>query len=155
MVNLGNKMKLSIWIERILQENHNPVDMGYLGQYWMMELIKRNYLWPEIKNNVKNYLQGCFKCQQNKMQHMKKAGELHPLETLEGLWQEISINIIGPLPKSNKKNAIIVIVNQFIKMIWLKMATTNILLGEIAKIYWDDIWKLHGVPKKVLSNREP
>ena len=33
MVNLGNKMKLSIWIERILQENHNPVDMGYLGQY--------------------------------------------------------------------------------------------------------------------------
>ena len=83
----------------------------------MMELIKRNYLWPEIKNNVKNYLQGCFKCQQNKMQHMKKAGELHPLETLEGLWQEISINIIGPLPKSNKKNAIIVIVNQFIKMI--------------------------------------
>jgi len=35
------------------------------------------------------------------------------------------------------------------------MATTNILLGEIAKIYWDDIWKLHGVPKKVLSNREP
>ena len=32
---------------------------------------------------------------------MKKAGELHSLEILERLWQEISIDIIGPLSKSN------------------------------------------------------
>jgi len=34
---------------------------------------------------------------------MKKAGELHSLETSEELWQEISIDIIGPLPRSNNK----------------------------------------------------
>ncbi len=42
---------------------------------------------------------------------MKKAGELHSLNILEEPWQKISINIIGPLPKSNKKDAIVVIVN--------------------------------------------
>jgi len=42
---------------------------------------------------------------------MKKAGELHPLKIPEGLWKEISIDIIGPLPKSNEKDAIIVIVD--------------------------------------------
>ena len=26
---------------------------------------------------------------------------------------------------------------------------------EIAKIYRDDIWKLHRVPRKILSNQEP
>ena len=31
----------------------------------------------------------------------------------------------------------------------------NILLEGIAKIYRNDIWKLHGVPKKILSDREP
>jgi len=45
------------------------------------------------------------------VQHIKKAGELYPLKTLEGLWQEISINIIRPLPKLNGKNAIVVIVD--------------------------------------------
>ena len=45
------------------------------------------------------------------MQHIKKARELYPLQTLEGLWKEISIDIISPLPKSNKKDAIVVIVN--------------------------------------------
>jgi len=50
----------------------------------MMELIKENYWWPRIKNNVKNYVQGCFKYQQNKMQYMKKARELHSLEMSKG-----------------------------------------------------------------------
>jgi len=53
--------------EKILQENHEPVDIGHLGQQWIMDLIKRNYWWPEIKNDVKRYVQGCFKCQQNKV----------------------------------------------------------------------------------------
>jgi len=40
-------------------------------------------------------------------------------------------------------------------MIQLKATTTNVSLEEIAKIYWDNIWKLYGVLKKVLSNRGP
>jgi len=39
------------------------------------------------------------------------------------------------------------------KMIHLKATTMNISLEEIAKIYRDDIWKLHGIPRKILSNR--
>jgi len=32
---------------------------------------------------------------------------------------------------------------------------TNILAEGIAKIYRDEIWKLHGVPRKILSDRGP
>ena len=49
----------------------------------MLKVIKRNYWWPEIKSNIKKNVQECTKCQQNKVQHMKKVGELHPLETPE------------------------------------------------------------------------
>ena len=41
------------------------------------------------------------------------------------------------------------------KMIQLKVTTTNISLEGIVKIYRDNIWKLHGVLRKILSNREP
>jgi len=87
------------------------------------------------------------------VQHIKKVGELHSLEILERLWQEISIDIIGPLPKSNAKDAIIVIVDQFTKIIRLKATTTTVLLKEIAKIYQNEIWKLHGIPRRILSSR--
>ena len=66
-------------------------------------------------------------------------GELHPLEIPEEPWQAISIGIIGPLPKLNGMDAIVVIVDQFTKMIRLKAMTTNIPLEEIAKIYRDEI----------------
>jgi len=52
-------------------------------------------------------------------------------------------------------DVIVVIVDQFMKIIHLKTTTTNISLEEIVKIYRDDIWKLHGVPRKILSNRRP
>jgi len=118
----------------------------------MQELIKRTYWWPGLKEDIKKYVQGCAKCQQNKVQHQRKAGELHPLEIPEGPWHDISIDIIRPLPRSNGMDAIVVIVDQFTKMIRLKATTTNISLEGIAKIYRDDIWKIHGVPRTILSD---
>ena len=97
--------------EEILKENHKSVDVGHPGQHRILELLKRTYWWPGLKEDVKRYVQGCFKCQQNKVQHQRKAGELHPLEIPQGPWQEISIDIIRPLPKSNGMDAIVVIVD--------------------------------------------
>ena len=52
-------------------------------------------------------------------------------------------------------DVIVVIVDWFTKMIHLKTTTINISSKGIAKIYQDDIWKLHGIPRKILSNRGP
>jgi len=51
-------------------------------------------------------------------------------------------------------DTIVVIVDRFTKMIRLKTTTINISLEEIAKIYRNKIWKLHGIPRKILSDRE-
>ena len=48
--------------EKILKENHNLVDVGHLGQQRILELIKWNYWWPGLKEDVKKYIQGYFKC---------------------------------------------------------------------------------------------
>jgi len=52
-------------------------------------------------------------------------------------------------------DAIVVIVDRFTKIIKLKTTITNISSKEIANIYWDEIWKLHRIPRKILSDREP
>jgi len=48
--------------EEILKENHDLADMGHPGQYRMLELIKRTYWWPGLKEDIKKYVQECFKC---------------------------------------------------------------------------------------------
>ena len=47
--------------EEILKKNHDSADMGHPGQQRMLELLKRNYWWPGLKEDVKGYVQGCFK----------------------------------------------------------------------------------------------
>ena len=42
--------------EEILKENHDSVDVGHSGQQKMLELLKRNYWWPGLKENVKRYV---------------------------------------------------------------------------------------------------
>jgi len=48
--------------EEILKENHDLVDIGHLGQHRMLELLKRIYWWPGLKEDIKRYIQECFKC---------------------------------------------------------------------------------------------
>jgi len=55
------------------------------------------------------------------------------LEISGGLWQEISINIIRSLPQSKEKNAIVIIMDEFTKMIQLKATTITVLSQEITK----------------------
>jgi len=43
--------------EKILIENHDSVDIGHPGQQRMLELIKKNYWWPGLKEDVKKYIQ--------------------------------------------------------------------------------------------------
>ena len=72
--------------KEILKENHNPADIGHLGQHKMLELLKRTHWWPGLKEDVKKYMQRCLKCQQNKVQHQQKAEKLHLLEILKRPW---------------------------------------------------------------------
>ena len=61
------------------------------------------------------------------------------MEIPKGPWQDISIDMIGPLPRSNGLDTIVVIVDRFTKMIRLMAATTSISSEGIAKIYRDEV----------------
>ena len=67
----------------------------------------------------------------------------------------ISVDLISPLPESHGKNAIMVIVDRFSKMIRLFPTTTEITSQGVAKIFCDEVFKLHRIPHKVISDRGP
>jgi len=42
--------------EKIVKKHHNPVDIGHPEQYRMLELLKRTYWWPGLKEDIKKYM---------------------------------------------------------------------------------------------------
>ena len=65
--------------EKILKESHDSVDVRYPEQQRMLELIKQNYWWLGLKEDVRKYVQECFKCQQNKVSTSEESRRATPI----------------------------------------------------------------------------
>ena len=51
----------------------------------MMELVMRNYWWPEVKKDVGKYIEGCNMCQRIKNRMKVPVGKLKLSKVLEKL----------------------------------------------------------------------
>lgn len=72
-----------------------------------------------------------------------------------GPWQEVSVDLIVRLPDSQGYDSILVIVDRFMKMIHTLLTMSTITSKGIAKLYQDNVWKLHGLLKKIILDRGP
>jgi RNase H-like domain found in reverse transcriptase/Reverse transcriptase (RNA-dependent DNA polymerase)/Integrase zinc binding domain len=103
--------------EDIIREHHDSVAVGHPGRYKTQELITRNYWWPYIQSDIRKYVDGCETCQRTKMHRQKPKNPLHMNEIPSRPWEHISVDLIRELPESQGFNTILVIVDQFSKMI--------------------------------------
>jgi hypothetical protein len=117
-----------------------------------LELVKRTFWWPTIKTDVKRYVKGCEQCQKNKSIRKTRTRSTQPT-THSG--KPLAGDMINPLPKSEDQDAIIVIVDRFSKMIHLIPTTTALSSLRLAEIYKKEIWRIHGIPRRIISDKGP
>ena len=78
-----------------------------------------------------------------------------PLPIPDSPWDTVSMDFIVELPESNGKDAIMVVVNSITKRSHFISTTTTLTAIGTAQVYLRHIWKHHGLPKKVVSDRGP
>ena len=79
---------------------------------------------------------------------------LQPLEVPFWKWEEISMDFIVGLPKSSRGNdSIWVIVDRIIKVSHFIPVKTTYRTDQLAQLYLNQIVRLHGVPKIIISDR--
>lgn len=64
---------------------------------------------------MRNYVTSCETCQRNKYEALKLVGLLQPLPIPTKVWEDITMDFIGELPKSNDYDTIMVVVDRLIK----------------------------------------
>jgi transposase InsO family protein len=99
------------------------------------------------------YVKHCDLCNWTKVQHQRPFGELHPSETPEAPWDVISIDFIVELPESHGYDAIMNVVDSITKCAHFIPMHTTITAEGAAQLYLQDVWKHHGTPRAVLSDR--
>ena len=53
------------------------------------------------------------------------------------------------------KNVILVVCDRLLKMTYFMAMTEGTLAEGLARLFWDNVWKLHGLPESVVSDRGP
>ena len=139
----------------IVEAHHDTPVTGHLGWWKMTKLVAHNYWWPGMGRYIAKYMKGCDLCNQTKMFPTAPMGKLIPNHIPYHQWQIIVVNLITELPQSHGYNSILVAIDRLSKQAHFIATMSNITSLGVAQLFRDGIWKLHGLPEEVISDRGP
>uniref|UniRef100_A0A670I6J2 Gypsy retrotransposon integrase-like protein 1 n=1 Tax=Podarcis muralis TaxID=64176 RepID=A0A670I6J2_PODMU len=139
--------------ERVLKQLHDSPTAGHFGQHKTMLLVTREFWWPRVREDVREYVRGCDRCQRAKGERAAPAGLLEPLPTPGRPWEVVSIDFMTDLPKSRGKTAVMVVVDLLTKMCHFIVCSHAVTAEETAQLFVNHIFRLHGAPSRVISDR--
>jgi hypothetical protein len=89
---------------------HDTPSAGHPGITNSYELAKRDTWWPNMKQDVEQYVKGCAICQANKVNNRSLKPAIFPIILEHSLpFQTIAMDFITKLPKSGKYDTILTI----------------------------------------------
>ena len=107
-----------------------------------------------MKREIGPYIARCDVCQRVKAEHQRPTRLLQPLKVPEWKWDEIGMDFITGLPRSNHgHDSIWVIVDRLTKVAHFIPVNTTYRGHQLADLYISRIVSLHGIPKKIVSGR--
>ncbi|QRW25688.1 Retrotransposable element Tf2 protein [Rhizoctonia solani] len=139
----------------IMESRHDALAAGHPGQARTLELVSRSYYWPSMKKFVNSYVSHCKTCIQSKPTNQVPVGLLKPLQIPERPWEDIAYNMIVGLPSSEGFDAILTVIDCFSKMVHFIPTQSTALAIDIANLFVTYVWKLHGLPRSIVSDRGP
>jgi len=93
-------------------------------------------------------------CQVCKYNTNAPYGLLQPLPIPTRVWEEISMDFIEGLPKSLGKEVIWVVMDRVSKYAHFVALVHPYSAETVAQAYMDNIFRLHGLPKSIVNNRD-
>jgi hypothetical protein len=107
-----------------------------------------------MKRDIVFFIARCDVCQRVKAEHQRPAGLLQPLKIPVWKWEEVGMDFITGLQRSNRGNdSIWVIVDRLTKVAHFIPVKTTLDGRQLANLYISRIVSLHGVPKSIMSDR--
>ncbi|WVZ85190.1 hypothetical protein U9M48_032140 [Paspalum notatum var. saurae] len=102
--------------KKILEEAHKSVSAMHPGSNKMYRDLKQRFWWTRMKREIAKYVSECHVCKRVKADHLKPAGMLHPLNIPAWKWEDIHMDFVVGLPRTQKGyDSIWVIIDRFTK----------------------------------------
>jgi hypothetical protein len=139
----------------IMKEAHQAPYAAHPGVQKMYADLKQLFFWTGMKKDITKFVARCLECQQVKAEHRHPAGLLQPHDIPETKWEVVSMDFVGGLPMTSQRHdCIMVVVDKLTKSAHFIPVKTTFEASAIAQIFLKEIIRLHGVPRKIISDRD-
>jgi hypothetical protein len=153
--------KQRVWVghdlalqQKIISAMHSSAVGGHSGIPVTYRRLKQFFAWSNMKSSVQKFVHACITCQQAKPDRSRLPGLLQPLPVLDRAWKVITMDFVEGLPLSGGLNCILVVVDTFSKYAHFMGLKHSFTTAGIAKIFLFQIYKLHGMPSAIVSDRD-
>jgi hypothetical protein len=148
-VPLNDKLRMLI-----LSEAHRAVYMAHPEVTKMRADLKRLFFWKGMKVDIVNYLARRLACQHVKDEHRHPVGLLQPHAIPKSKWEVILMDFIVGLPLTERRHdSIFVVVDTLMKSAHFIPVHMTYQTPDIAIFFISEIVRLHGMPKRIISDR--
>lgn len=139
--------------ELLVREAQGGGLAGHFGVAKTLELLKEHFFWPKMFGDVTKIVTKCVTCKVIKSSF--KPGPYTPLPVPERPWEDVSMDFIVALPRTQRgKDAIMVVVDRFSKMAHFIPFHKTDDASNVADLYFREIVRLHGIPKTIVFDRD-
>ena len=146
--------KEDLWLQ-VVKLHRDILVAGHPGYEKMIELLQRAYFWPGMTSFIKDYISRYDGCTRFKGMNQAPSGILNPLEAPHMPWVDVTADFTTDLPLLNRYDSILVIVDRFSKEVEFIPMTKTVTALETTKLYLFNMWKNHGLPCSIISDRGP
>jgi ribosomal protein L21E len=137
-------------IEPVLFMLHNHPMGGHLGVDIVFNKVREIYYWPQMYNNIKEYIRACDSCQRR---GKKRSPEpLQPIPVGNPFYR-VGIDIVGPLPLTANSNKYIIVATDYLTKWPEARAVSEATAQQVANFIHEDIICRHGCPQIILTDR--
>ena len=143
----------STYRELIMNEVHGGSLAGHFGVNKTVELLKEHFYWPKMQGDVQALVARCGACQRAKSHF--KPGPYTPLPIPTQPWEDLSMDFIVALPRTQRgKDSILVVVDRFSKMAHFVACHKTDDASHVADLFFKEVVRLHGLPRSMVSDRD-
>ncbi|KAG7668438.1 hypothetical protein KSW81_002322 [Nannochloris sp. 'desiccata'] len=140
----------------IIHDHHDAAIAGHLGRDKTIAAIGTTYTWPGMREDIARYVAECPTCQVVKSSNQVTPGLLSPLDIPCRRWEQIHIDLIGPLPVTPRGfDAIVTIVDRLSKAAVFIPTTMTVTARQLAELFFNNVFRHYGLPSIIISDRDP
>lgn len=131
----------------ILRRCHDHPASGHVGIFKTYWRVAEHYYWPKMRADVIRYVKSCTICQQTKVEQRVPCGYMGNRPRVTQPWQSISLDFIGPLPRSKHGNSHILVVTDYFSKYVVLFPCRSANAKTLVKHVEEGIFLVYGSPQ--------